>query len=165
MITVPLIQEEYIRNIISVELTKLWILFFMHVRLQEIFLKNMQNIEFTKFVQTIFVLGLGTFTNVHDCSNVHNCLFVRYSCQCWSRNSQLRTCISLCSGAVSSNKLWNSCYLNLGGKLRRQESIHRTIFVSEANLQDPSVRPSVRQSPFLKNLVTTTPPKRLDGLS
>ena len=36
------------------------------------------------------------------------------------------------------------------------------IFVSEANLQHPPVRQSVRR---LQNLVTTTPPKRLDGLS
>ena len=46
-----------------------------------------------------------------------------------------------------------------------KETILIDIFVSEANLQDPPVRPSVRQSPFLKILVRTTPPKRLDGLS
>ena len=40
-----------------------------------------------------------------------------------------------------------------------------SIFVSEANLQDLPVRQSVSQSPFLKILVRTTPPKRLDGLS
>ena len=44
--------------------------------------------------------------------------------------------------------------------LGKESSSH--IFISEANLQDPPVRPSVRRS---QNLVTTTLPKRLDGLS
>ena len=42
--------------------------------------------------------------------------------------------------------------------------VMKQIFVSEANLQDPPVRQSVRYL-FKKNLVRTTPPKRLDGLS
>ena len=49
-------------------------------------------------------------------------------------------------------------------QIKEQRSTSSYIFVSEANLQHPPVRPSVRQSPFLKNLVRTTPPKRLDGL-
>ena len=43
-------------------------------------------------------------------------------------------------------------------------SVLEAVFVSEANLQDPPVRQSVRYL-FKKNLVRTTPPKRLDGLS
>ena len=43
--------------------------------------------------------------------------------------------------------------------------IESILFVSEANLQDPPVSPSVSPLPFLKNLVQTTPPKWLDGLS
>ena len=43
-------------------------------------------------------------------------------------------------------------------------SISIEVFVSKANLQDPPVRQSIRYL-FKKNLVWTTPPKRLDGLS
>ena len=58
------------------------------------------------------------------------------------------------------------CFGSEASGIRTPETLNmlkasKHIFVSEANLQDPPVR----QSPFLKNLVTTTPPKRLDGLS
>ena len=47
-------------------------------------------------------------------------------------------------------------------QIKERRSTSSYIFVSEANLQHPPVRPSVRRS---QNLVRTTPPKRLDGLS
>merc|ERR1740131_932160 len=50
-----------------------------------------------------------------------SCHYCRYPCQCWSRNFWLRTCGSFCCSTVSSNQLWNSCHLHLGGKLWRQE--------------------------------------------